>query len=157
MHFKKESLGKIAEGIVSYMKTCERKAGATVIALSGDLGAGKTALTQHIARVLGVAQIPPSPTFVIMRSYETTDTTFTKLVHIDAYRIETEDELRPLHLDAEFGNEGALVCIEWPEKIASAIPEGALHITLTTVNENERELKTEQKLQEALQKLVKVV
>lgn len=154
MHFKKESLGKIAEGIVAHMRKTALSGHASVLALSGDLGAGKTALVQHIAQVLGVEQIPPSPTFVIMRSYKATNEIFKKLVHIDAYRIETDDELRPLHLDAEFNMEGALVCVEWPEKIATVLPESALKITLTTVSENERELKTAPELEEALQKLL---
>ena len=131
--------------------------GASVIALSGDLGAGKTALVQHIAQALGVTQIPPSPTFVIMRSYETKDEVFKRLVHIDAYRIEGTDELPPLHLDAEFSDADSLVCVEWPEKIATAIPQGALQITLVSISENERELKTFPELEGALQKLVEVV
>ena len=157
MRFKKESLRKMAEGIVSYMKINKTGSGASVIALSGDLGAGKTALVQHIAQVLGVEQTPPSPTFVIMRSYETGDEVFKKLVHIDAYRIEGTDELPPLHLDAEFGEAESLVCVEWPEKIATAMSQGALQITLVSVSENERELKTVLGLEEALQKLIEVV
>lgn len=154
MHFKKESLPTVAEGIVEYMKKTTLGGHASVLALSGDLGAGKTALVQHIAKALGVEQIPPSPTFVIMRSYKTTDEAFIKLVHIDAYRIETSDELRPLHLDAEFNTERVLVCVEWPEKIPTAIPDGALKITLTTVSENERELESSPELEETLQKLL---
>lgn len=154
MYFKKESLGAIAEGIVAYLKERGLDSEAVILALSGDLGAGKTALVQHIAGALGVTQTPPSPTFVIMRSYETADQIFKTLVHIDAYRIEEVSELRPLHLDSVFKMKNTLVCIEWPEKIKEALPKGVLQITLMSVSENERELKTEREFEKTLQKLV---
>ena len=139
MRFHKDELPKVAAELLAAAKN-NVGSGATVIALSGDLGAGKTTLVQHLAKELGVSTIPPSPTFVIMRSYETTDAVFTKLVHIDAYRIETEEELRPLHLERVFEAQNTLVCIEWPEKLGKAIPPSALQIGLISQAENEREL-----------------
>ncbi len=154
MRVHKQMLGAVAEGLIAYLETCAPREGATILALSGDLGAGKTALVQQIANVLSVSQIPPSPTFVIMRSYETSHPIFRKLVHIDAYRLESDTELKPLHLDKEFATHGALVCIEWPEKLAGALPERAIQINLISVGENERELTGSSDLESALQKYI---
>ena len=70
--------------------------GATVLALHGELGAGKTTFTQTLARTLGVTDAVTSPTFVIMKLYELQHQSFETLIHIDAYRIEHSDEMRVL-------------------------------------------------------------
>jgi tRNA threonylcarbamoyladenosine biosynthesis protein TsaE len=62
---------------------------ALVVGLYGNLGAGKTSFTQAVARELGVIDIVNSPTFVIEKIYETKHPDFKRLVHIDAYRLET--------------------------------------------------------------------
>ncbi len=95
---------------------------ATVLALIGDLGAGKTTLVQALARELGITDVVTSPTFVVMKSYETTNTVFTTLVHIDAYRIDDVDEMRPLGFLSLLTQPNTLLCIEWPERIASLLP-----------------------------------
>lgn len=109
--------------------------GALILALSGDLGAGKTTLVQLLAKNLGVDEVVTSPTFTIMKAYETKDTTFSRLVHMDAYRIETLDELRPLHLNNIFSAEGTLFCIEWAEKIAAALPTDIVTLYIKTTGE----------------------
>ena len=151
MRVTKDELPTFAEKLLSFIKRNSNKNGATVLALSGDLGAGKTALVQAIAKALGVAVVPPSPTFVIMRSYETGDPVFNTLTHIDAYRFESIEELRPLHLDHVFSKQGGLVCVEWPEKLGAAIPKEAFHIGLISIGENEREVTLPGDLERALQ------
>src|SRR3989304_9211752 len=69
---------------------------AKVVGLYGDLGAGKTALTQALARELGIKEKVVSPTFVIMKSYQLSGSSFQKLIHIDAYRLEKGEELAKL-------------------------------------------------------------
>jgi tRNA threonylcarbamoyladenosine biosynthesis protein TsaE len=96
---------------------------ATVLGLSGDLGAGKTTLTQAIAQTLGVSSDVQSPTFVVMKSYGLTDGPFTKLVHMDAYRIESLSELIPLRFNELLQESGTLIVIEWPERIKEALPD----------------------------------
>ena len=96
---------------------------ATVITLKGDLGAGKTSLVQAMARHLGITETVISPTFVILKRYRTTHPLFTSLVHIDAYRIETVEELLPLHFKEILKESNTLVIIEWPERIAEALTE----------------------------------
>lgn len=98
---------------------------ATVIALKGDLGAGKTTLVQSIGTLLGIVEPMVSPTFVVARFYPTTSTQWNTLVHIDAYRIEHSDELKFLGFETMIKTPQTLVIIEWPEHIESAIPQSA--------------------------------
>jgi tRNA threonylcarbamoyladenosine biosynthesis protein TsaE len=101
-----------------------------VVALAGDLGAGKTTFVQHVARTLGVTETVSSPTFVIMKSYETEDPIFSSLVHIDAYRIDESSEMVTLGLPTIITSPHTLVCIEWAEKIADLLPTGTVHLKL---------------------------
>ena len=119
------SLEEIPTIVAKYVDSLAKlkSAGATVITLSGDLGAGKTTFVQAIANHLGVAESVQSPTFVLMKTYSTTSEIFPQLVHIDAYRITDESELAVIHLDEILSQPNTLVCIEWPEHIASVIPD----------------------------------
>lgn len=112
---------------------------AGVLALTGDLGVGKTALVKAIARTLGIAEHITSPTFVIMKSYSVIGHAHLKtLTHIDAYRIDTEDEMRVLGLAALMKDSERLICIEWPERIQGLIPPQAQTISLTLEKGGER-------------------
>jgi tRNA threonylcarbamoyladenosine biosynthesis protein TsaE len=108
-----------------------------VVALSGELGAGKTALARAILRGLGVAGHIPSPTFTLVQAYETPGLT---LHHFDLYRIERASELSELGLDDAV--EGGAVLIEWPERgMPSHLAADALKITLEPTGETIRALK----------------
>ena len=104
--------------------------GACVLALSGDLGAGKTALTQALGRALGVTQKIPSPTFLVMRSYAATHPRFKKLVHIDAYRLDDPRELEQLGFRVLLKEPGVLIAIEWASRVAALLPRDAVHLSL---------------------------
>jgi len=104
---------------------------AVVLALSGDLGAGKTTLVQTIARDLGVIEAVTSPTFVIMNQYETTDKYFSKLIHIDAYRIEDIAEMKTLGFETLLKRPNTLICIEWAERIKPLLPVDAVRLELS--------------------------
>ncbi len=99
-----------------------------IICLHGDLGAGKTTMTQIIGKSLGVTEIINSPTFVIKKIYQTTDDVFKTLIHMDAYRLEGEQNLDVFRLDQDFTSTNTLMIIEWPEIIESMIPKNAVHI-----------------------------
>ena len=104
---------------------------ATVVALSGDLGAGKTTFVKGIAHELGLETHVTSPTFVIMKIYDLEGQKFERLIHIDAYRLKGMHHLKVLGWDALLNNPHNLIFIEWPEMIAPAIPEDAIRIALS--------------------------
>lgn len=118
----------------------QKSSTAFVLALHGDLGAGKTAFMQTLASVLGVEEAVTSPTFVLMKKYHTKHDRFTTLVHIDAYRIEAVDEMRPLRFQDELAQKSTMIGIEWAEKIASLLPDNAIHIHFNIKKGGEREI-----------------
>jgi len=114
-------------------------AGAAVITLTGDLGAGKTTFTQQLAQHLGVTEPVVSPTFGIMKSYMLFDHEyFDQLVHIDAYRIEEISEAGPLRFAELFQAPRTLVCLEWPAIIADLLPVEHVAVTLSIAAGEER-------------------
>lgn len=135
--FMKEELPSIARSV---LLQCVPKAGATVVALSGELGAGKTAFSQAMAAELGITETVVSPTFVIMKMYATAHAQFTKLVHIDAYRLQGGVELSKLGWSDILEDPQTLVLIEWPEQVADVIPADALRVSLEHVSETQRSI-----------------
>lgn len=109
---------------------------ATLVTLSGELGAGKTAFTQAVARVLGVEEVVTSPTFVLEKIYalprkEGGQTSlFARLIHIDSYRLEKGADLAPLGFDELMQDSGNLILLEWPGKVSDALPNPAIKISL---------------------------
>lgn len=97
-----------------------------VIALSGELGAGKTTLAQAICRGAGVRDSVTSPTFALVQRYQGARA---PVYHIDLYRLETARELVNLGWD-DVLRDDALVLIEWPERADGHIPDDALHIEI---------------------------
>lgn len=103
------------------------EAGA-IVALYGDLGAGKTHFVKGMARALG---LPPaevrSPTFTILHAY---DGGRLPLYHFDAYRVQRPSEFYELGYEDYFYGDG-ITCIEWPERVETLIPDHALRLRLT--------------------------
>jgi tRNA threonylcarbamoyladenosine biosynthesis protein TsaE len=95
---------------------------ATVVGLSGELGAGKTTFTQALATKLGVSSEVVSPTFVIMKRYPTKHPLFSTLIHIDAYRLENAEELAHLGFETWCNTPKTLIVIEWPERVSAVLP-----------------------------------
>ena len=98
-----------------------------LVVLSGGLGAGKTTLTQGIGRGLGVRGEVTSPTFVIARVHPLT-VGGPALVHVDAYRLSSLDEVDDLDLDASL--EDAVTVVEWGEGLAERLSQNHLDVTL---------------------------
>ncbi len=96
------------------------------ILLNGDLGAGKTTFTQGFARALGINRPLKSPTFTLVREYQTTNF---PLYHLDVYRLGEEGGADELGLEEYFGRDGVAI-IEWPEFIKAAWPNDFLTITI---------------------------
>lgn len=104
-----------------------------VVALEGDLGAGKTTLARAILRALDLRETVPSPSFTLVQHYITPRL---PISHYDLYRIENAAEIDELGLD-EALSEGAAL-IEWPERAGDRLPADALHVQLTIAGENTR-------------------
>ena len=108
-----------------------------LILLNGDLGAGKTTLTQFIGKHLGVKRNINSPTFNIIKSYTGSNL---KLHHMDCYRLEDSDE--DLGFDEYFQDEGITI-IEWSQFIQDLLPKEHLIINIETLSETKRTIKLE--------------
>lgn len=144
MNIKDESeLPELAMQVIKILQTNKPENVASVLALSGDLGAGKTTFTKVLATELGVAEMVTSPTFVVMRRYET-DTTnqkissFDWLYHIDAYRIEDIDEMRVLRFEEVLAQKDTIICIEWAERIEELLPKHTVYLNIENTGENSR-------------------
>jgi tRNA threonylcarbamoyladenosine biosynthesis protein TsaE len=98
----------------------------TVLALHGDLGAGKTTLVQGLALGLGVSEPVTSPTFTLFNVHAGAKA---RLVHLDAYRLSGDEQLDALMLE-DFLISPWILAVEWPERIASWIPPTAWHLDL---------------------------
>ncbi|MDB5254887.1 MAG: hypothetical protein JWL92_263 [Candidatus Nomurabacteria bacterium] len=136
--YQESEIPEIAEEILSSLIPSGH--GATVLALQGDLGAGKTTITKSLATLLGVQETVVSPTFVIAKYYQTSNALFETMVHVDAYRIESLDELGPLNWERLLQQPKTLVIVEWPEKIEGALPSNIQHF-LITHNGDQRTIK----------------
>ncbi|OGG58553.1 tRNA (adenosine(37)-N6)-threonylcarbamoyltransferase complex ATPase subunit type 1 TsaE [Candidatus Kaiserbacteria bacterium RIFCSPHIGHO2_01_FULL_56_24] len=116
---------------------------ATIVALSGDLGAGKTTFVKGVAKALGIGEHVTSPTFVIMKIYDLDSPPaggFKRLIHIDAYRLKGIQHLKVLGWEDLIKDPGNLILIEWPEKIDGAIPANAVRLTFRHGTEDTREI-----------------
>ncbi len=130
----------VAQELVDFLRSKKDTQQATVVALSGDLGAGKTTLSQQVALLLGVSHSVTSPTFVIMKQYKTTDASWSQLVHIDAYRLQNEQEILTLGWNSLLQDPQNLILIEWPERVSEVIPKDAVFVTLKHKTETTREI-----------------
>lgn len=107
-----------------------------VIALHGDLGAGKTTFVQGLAFALGLKRPVTSPTFTLSTEYQTPNFT---LVHMDLYRLMGPDDLLTIGYP-EYLETGAVVAVEWPERAGDLIPPDALHVTFSLTDDPDTRL-----------------
>lgn len=113
--------------------------GATLVTLSGELGAGKTAFTQALAEALGVTESVTSPTFVLAKSYALpAESTFRTLLHIDAYRLTGGVELGKIGFIEAYASTSTLIVLEWPERVVDLLPKPEVAITLTLEDDGSR-------------------
>lgn len=116
-------------------KLCKAMPDGGVIALFGDLGAGKTVFARGFAKALGITEPVSSPTYTIIQEYPTPDNRY--LYHLDLYRISDERSALAFGVD-EYLESGEYVLLEWPERIAKLLPEYTLKLQITHTGENER-------------------
>ena len=111
-------------------------AGGEVLALTGELGAGKTVFVKGVARGLGIQDVITSPTFVLVKSYKGR----LPLHHIDFYRLETVTDLETIGFEDFLEGDG-IVAIEWAEKFIAELPKSFLQITFVYDGERERKIR----------------
>lgn len=113
-----------------YAKTLK---GGDVVLLDGDMGAGKTVFSKGVAKGLGIEEEVTSPTYAYMNDYDG------RLFHYDCYRIESVAQAENLGL-ADYFDMGGICLIEWSQNIAELLPPDCKRVTITKINENEREI-----------------
>ncbi|KKW19306.1 MAG: hypothetical protein UY63_C0017G0083 [Parcubacteria group bacterium GW2011_GWA2_51_10] len=133
-----EEMGQFASEFAQ--KLAPRKDGAVVVALSGELGAGKTTFVQGVARAMGIKDTVPSPTFIIERIYKTESGPFSRLIHIDAYRLASDLELLHLGWKELLADPESLILLEWPENVGALIPPYAVRLSFETLAGEERKI-----------------
>ena len=107
-----------------------------VVALSGDLGSGKTQLVKGIARGLGITARVHSPTFTLVNEYPGGRL---PLFHLDLYRLETRSQLLSAGVE-EYLNPDGVTVIEWAERLQEALPAGTLFVNIEILSETERRI-----------------
>jgi tRNA threonylcarbamoyladenosine biosynthesis protein TsaE len=129
--------GSEQETFVFACRIGEKLKEGDILALSGELGSGKTCFTGGLARGLGVSenyQIT-SPTFTLINEYPAKY----RLYHFDVYRLNDYSDIEDLGYEEYFSGKGVVV-IEWAEKIAPIIPETAIFINFEYVDDNKRKI-----------------
>ena len=111
-----------------------------VVAITGELGAGKTTLIKGLAKGLGVSGFVSSPSFIIINEYSGKFPFY----HIDLYRLEEVQEIEELGI-SEYFERGGIVAIEWAEKLASLLPERFITISIELLGEKERRITLKEK------------
>ena len=110
-----------------------------VVALYGDLGAGKTALVRGMARGLEIRESVSSPTFTVVNEYPDGDV---PLFHFDLYRLKNAEELYDIGWEDYLDRNG--ICVtEWSENVESALPADCIRIRLTRLNDTDRRIEIE--------------
>jgi tRNA threonylcarbamoyladenosine biosynthesis protein TsaE len=129
-------------------KEIKSRTSAVILALSGNLGSGKTTFLQGFAKGLGVKEKILSPTFIIMKKFKInihqngrphilTDKYF---YHFDCYRINKPEEILELDFKKIISDPKNIVAIEWPERVKKILPKNTIFINFTFINENQREI-----------------
>ena len=110
--------------------------GGTVVAMFGDLGAGKTAFVRGMAKGFGITDRVTSPTFAIVNEYQGEKI---RLCHFDMYRLSSAEELYEIGWEDYLTND-TVCAVEWSENILPAIPKGSLKVNITSFGENKRKI-----------------
>ena len=102
-----------------------------VVALTGELGAGKTCFVRGMARALGIASPVTSPTYTLVNEYAGA----TRLVHIDLYRIKTPADAVGIGLEEYMEHTDSIMVIEWADRAAALIPAHAIRVDMAAGDE----------------------
>lgn len=111
-----------------------------VLALYGDLGAGKTTFTGYLVKSLGFESRVQSPTFILVRNYSRNVGDIKKVYHVDLYRLKTVNEVLDIGLNEMVDDSGCITVIEWPEVIEDFLPDRTIKLLFSYVDENTRKV-----------------
>ena len=144
-----EELKKIAKDLAVNLMSRSRLdigGGALVLALTGDLGSGKTTFAQAFAGTLGVKEKVKSPTFIIFRKSKIIpllagqNSKFRCFYHFDVYRINSEKEILNLGWEEIISNPKNIVLVEWADKIEKILPKNSIKINFKHLKGDKREM-----------------
>ena len=125
----------------SLSNTPNKLAQALIVALEGELGAGKTTFSQGFARGLAVTQHLTSPTFVIAKQYPIPDNThYHYLWHIDCYRLRDYHDLTTIGFSDLIIQSDNIMLIEWPERIRESLPEHHITVHIDHITPTQRKI-----------------
>ena len=128
-----EQTGQVAQEIAKTLQ------GGEVLALSGNLGAGKTIFVKALAKAMGVEENITSPTFVLMKVYDLEVGKINKLVHVDCYRLEGREDLADIGLSDYLAFDNSVVVIEWADKIID-LPNNTIKIKIENLGGDQRRI-----------------
>jgi tRNA threonylcarbamoyladenosine biosynthesis protein TsaE len=131
---------KIASELVLKLQKSRPQKHAVVIALEGELGAGKTTFVKAFAKKLGIKSHITSPTFVLMKQYPIKKSAFKLLIHIDAYRLTNYKDLLPLGIKELISNPENVILIEWSERVKQILPSKCFTVHIDHTGENQRKI-----------------
>jgi tRNA threonylcarbamoyladenosine biosynthesis protein TsaE len=124
-----------AETVKLGKEFAKRLQAGSLVALYGDLGAGKTQFVKGVCEAFEVKEIVNSPTFTIVNEYHGTMPVF----HIDLYRMKSVDEILGIGFD-EYLESGGICLVEWAEKLDGILPAKRYDVKMSIVNETTREI-----------------
>ncbi len=142
-------LGELEKFTKDFLKEIKNEKGfqkdsATLVWLEGDLGAGKTTFVQNIGKHLNIKETVNSPTFVISKRYKISgNKDYKNLIHIDAYRLSTKNDLENIGFFKDIENPDNLIFMEWGSLVSKYLPEDLIKATLKYINEDNREVRVD--------------
>ena len=116
-----DSLKEVAVELLTLLKECQ------VIALEGQMGAGKTTLVQQVLKSMGIDEIDGSPTYSLINQYESPF--FGSVYHLDLYRLNNLEEVFDIGIE-ELLYQKCICLIEWPEKMLELLPDNTIWVYL---------------------------
>lgn len=124
----KKNAEKLAQIILS--GDPEKRKGAVIVAITGELGAGKTTFVGGFAKKIGIRKRIISPTFVFMRRFSIKRNGFKNFFHIDAYRVQRKNDARRLGMEEVFKNPENLVVVEWASNVKGMLPKNVVSVNI---------------------------
>ena len=140
---------------IKIKKTANTQRGALVVAMEGELGAGKTVFTQGFAKALKIKAKIKSPTFVLMKHYPIPDSglrikktisnqqlTISNFYHLDCYRLKNYKDLLPLGIKEILKEPANIILVEWAERVKPILPRNCIKVHIDHIGSKERKITT---------------